>query len=67
MDGIKIRAERRMGAELAGAGFGERGGDRKSKVIVTLDQIGVTGNDSKRWQAIAAVPELWNQYSTSGS
>lgn len=50
------RAERHIGAMLPEV-TGGRGGDRKSKVIVTLDSLGIDGNQSKRFQKIAQLPE----------
>lgn len=59
---LRIRAERRMGEELAKAEL--RGGDRKSKVTScdfdrpnpTLADIGVTKMQSSRYQHLAAIP-----------
>jgi hypothetical protein len=59
---IVRRAERQLGAMLPEV-TGGRGGDRKSKVIVTLDSLGIDGNQSKRFQKIAQLPseefETW--------
>jgi hypothetical protein len=53
---IVRRVERKLGAMLPEV-TGGRGGDRKSKVTVTLDSIGIDGNQSKRFQKIAQLPE----------
>jgi hypothetical protein len=53
---IVRRAERQLGAMLPEV-TGGRGGDRKSKVIVTLDVLGLNGNQSKRFQKIAQLPD----------
>lgn len=61
---LRLRAERRAG-ELLGvmAQMGERarrGGDRKSKSrsgILTLAEMGVTPNQSARWQQLALIDE----------
>lgn len=53
---IVRRAERQLGLMLP-AVTGGRGGDRKSKVIVTLDLMGIDANQSKRFQKIAQVPD----------
>ena len=52
---IVRRAERQLGLMLP-AVTGGKGGDRKSKVIVTLDSMGIDANQSKRFQRIAQVP-----------
>ncbi len=64
---IKFRAERRAGEMLKeGAENGDRakqGGDKKSKsqdgilIPPTLEEIGITANQSSRWQWIASIPE----------
>jgi hypothetical protein len=47
-----------MGEELAKLeGMGERGGNRKSRGIVRLDNIGISKHQSSRWQLIAALPQ----------
>lgn len=53
---IVRRAERQLGLMLP-AVTGGKGGDRKSKVIVTLDSMGIDANQSKRFQKIAQVPD----------
>lgn len=64
---IKVRAERRAG-ELIAQGQEEgtianAGGDRKSNKskshdgILILNDLGITANESSRWQAEAAVPD----------
>lgn len=55
---VKLSAERRAGALLASLRL--RGGDRKSKrrhASLKLSDLGVTRDQSKRWQREAAVPE----------
>lgn len=65
---IKLRAERRAGEMLKeGAENGDRqsrGGDRKSNnhderliSAPTLKEVGITQNQSTRWQSIASIPE----------
>src|SRR5262245_50404124 len=61
---VKLRAERQAGALLAQLML--RGGDRRSKVHrdrLKLGDLGLTANQSKRWQLQARVPEdLFRQY-----
>ena len=58
---IKIRAERKAGEILAAMpGKGKQGGDRKSTTTMgvdTLKELGITDNQSSRWQAEATVPD----------
>ncbi len=54
----KLRAERKAGRLLAGLAL--RGGDRRSNGCagrLKLHDLGVTQNQSKRWQREASVPE----------
>src|SRR3954464_2489265 len=58
---IRIRAQRRMGQELADAGLA--GGDRSkipqgdfAQAKPTLADIGISANQSSRYQALAAIP-----------
>jgi hypothetical protein len=54
----RLLAERKGGAMLAGTdGHGSHGGNRKSSLIVKLEEAGITKNESHRWQAIARIPE----------
>lgn len=53
---IKIDCEREMGSLLARMGFGKHGGDRKSKPIVGLDDVGVERHESQR--CLARRPNL---------
>lgn len=61
---VKLRAERKAGSVLKTLRL--RGGDRKSKGhrdSLKLDDLGISRNQSKRWQQIAAVPDVeFNQY-----
>lgn len=55
---LKLRAERKAGQILAELRL--RGGDRRSKrhrAHLKLDDLGVSKDQSKRWQRIASVPE----------
>ncbi|QDV85838.1 hypothetical protein [Planctomycetes bacterium TBK1r] len=55
---VKLRAERRAGAILATMRM--RGGDRKSnarRTGVTLEELGISQNQSTRWQLLAKRPE----------
>ncbi len=55
---VKLRAERQAGKLLAQLAL--RGGDRRSKSHhdrMKLDDLGITANQSKRWQTQARVPE----------
>ncbi len=55
---VKLRAERKAGGLLRTMKL--RGGDRKSKgrrASLKLEELGITKDQSKRWQQIAAVPE----------
>jgi N6-adenosine-specific RNA methylase IME4 len=54
---VKIRAERKAGFLLSESGFGQMGGDRKSKDIVSLDSLGIKNHQSKRWQKMSSVPD----------
>ena len=54
---IKVRAERKAGELLREHGKGVHGGDRKSSFIVSLDDLGVSRNESHRWQRLAAIPD----------
>ena len=66
---IRIRAERKAGEWLARLKL--RGGDRKSKskrrpAPMKLEDLGVTRDESKRWQKEASVPERdFQKYVTS--
>ncbi|MEQ8619028.1 MAG: hypothetical protein RIB44_20835 [Lacipirellulaceae bacterium] len=54
---LKLRAERKAGSFLSQLHL--RGGDRKSKRRTTklsLEDLGVTRNQSKRWQLVASIP-----------
>ena len=59
---IKIRAERRMGRELASlamhpGGRPSKTGDRESLVsLATLKELGIQKKASQRWQALARIP-----------
>jgi len=51
---IKVRAERKMGALLAEMdGLGTHGGDRRSSTSAVLETVGITRNQSSRWQKVA--------------
>jgi len=55
---LRLRAERKAGELLASLKL--RGGDRKSNVHrdrLKLDDLGITQNQSKRWQREACVPD----------
>lgn len=55
---VKLRAERKAGVYLAQLKL--RGGDRKSSCRqerLTLSDLGITPNESKRWQREASIPE----------
>lgn len=55
---LKLRAERKVGEFLSGMNL--RGGDRRSKrhdAPLKLDDLGITRDDSKRWQTEASVSE----------
>lgn len=55
---VKLRAERKAGGLLGAMKL--RGGDRKSKgrrAPLKLEELGITRDQSRRWQRIAAVPE----------
>lgn len=55
---LRLRAERKAGTFLAGLKL--RGGDRKSKgqrASLKLEDLGVTRDQSKRWQRLASVPD----------
>ena len=55
---IKLRAERKAGMVLSKLNL--RGGDRVSKgrePQLTLDELGVSRNQSKRWQLTASIPD----------
>lgn len=55
---LKLRAERRAGSFLASLRL--RGGDRRSKghrVPLKLDELGISRQQSKRWQSVASVPD----------
>ncbi len=57
---IKLRAERRMGSELAGVV--RPGGDRRplsstTTMVPKLDEIGVTRDQSSRYQKLAEIPQ----------
>src|SRR5262249_54295226 len=55
---IRVRVERRIGQLLAEMpGKGRHGGDRKSSSTVELDQLGITKQDSHRWQKMAQVED----------
>lgn len=61
---IKLRAERKAGAFLSKLKL--HGGDRREETAsdrLTLDEIGITKDQSSRWQLTAAVPEkVFNKY-----
>lgn len=46
-----------LGMELFAAGFGKKGGNRKSSVTVTLDFLGVGKNLSRFARSLAVIPE----------
>jgi hypothetical protein len=55
---IKLRAERKVGDFLREMHL--RGGDRRSKcprITLKLDDLGITKEQSSRWQLLASVPE----------
>jgi hypothetical protein len=55
---LKLRAERKAGEFLKELGL--HGGDRRSKghrVLLKLDDLGLTSQQSKRWQLAASVPD----------
>jgi hypothetical protein len=55
---VKLRAERKAGKLLASLGL--RGGDRRSKrrhAALKLEELGISRDQSRRWQRVAAVPE----------
>lgn len=55
---LKLRAERRAGELLHAMGL--RGGDRVSGSAccrMTLEQLGISHNQSTRWQKLASIPE----------
>lgn len=55
---IKLRAERKAGAYLAALHL--KGGDRRSKrqhASLKLETLGLTKDQSKRWQVISKVPD----------
>lgn len=54
---FKVRAERKAGELLVAQGFGERGGDRRSRDRVSLESLDIAAHQSKRWQKLAAIPE----------
>lgn len=64
---IRLRAERKAGEILRDLCL--RGGDRKSKGRgdrLVLEDLGLTQNDSKRWQEEASISdELFNEYLAS--
>lgn len=54
---LKLRAERKAGKQLTALHL--RGGDRRSnhqRPILTLKEIGISRDQSQRWQRLAAVP-----------
>jgi len=56
---VKLRAERKAGTVLSKLNL--HGGDRKSKgrqSNLTLDELGVSRNQSKRWQLAASIPPI---------
>jgi hypothetical protein len=61
---LKLRAERKAGEILRSLKL--RGGDRRSKghrVHLKLDDLGISRQESKRWQCIASLPEeVFRQY-----
>jgi hypothetical protein len=61
---LKLRAERKAGEILRSLKL--RGGDRRSKghrVRLNLDDLGISRQDSKRWQCISSLPEeVFRQY-----
>src|SRR5688500_66945 len=54
---IKLRAERKAGCYLGTLKL--RGGDRRSKqyAALTLNDLGISRDQSRRWQHLASVPE----------
>jgi hypothetical protein len=46
---------------------GGKGGDRKSKVIVTLDSMGIERMQSSRFHRIAQVPDDRNPFATGAA
>ena len=55
---VKLRAERKAGVLLRSLRL--RGGDRKSKrhaASLKLDDLGISRNQSKRWQHIASISD----------
>lgn len=53
---VALRARRRAGELLEDAGFGEQGGDRRSRPRVGLEDFGVDRHDSQRWRSLADIP-----------
>lgn len=54
---VKLRAERKAG--IFSSRLKLRGGDRKSKghrAPLKLEELGINGDESKRWQLMASVP-----------
>src|ERR1700704_2275498 len=64
---VKLRAERKAGGLLRSLKL--RGGDRKSKghaASLKLADLGISRDQSKRWQHIASVPDAeFTRYLTS--
>ena len=55
---VRLRAERKAGSFLAALKL--RGGDRRSKghrVTLKLEDLGISRQQSKRWQRLASLPE----------
>lgn len=54
---LKIEAERKAGQLLRLNGFGEHGGDRKSRHTMSLEDIGISRINSQRWVRMTEVTE----------
>ena len=53
----RIICEREGGRILREMGFGQHGGDRRSRDIMSLENIKVERHQSKRWQRVERLPE----------
>ena len=54
---IRVRAERRMGEELAAAGVAQGRPKTGHDVTIKLADVGVSRKQSSRWQGIASIPD----------